>query len=210
MERRALARCLKEYREKVRSYARKRLKKTGGKVNEYTTWGNDKTHKECFEALCRVGNLNRRTVLDVGCGRGDFLDFLNIARIDIGKYTGIDVVREFVSAARKRHPGYEFIQGDFLTRRFPRNSYDYIFGAGIFTLDIACWKEIVFKTVKKMHDICRLGLAVNFMPVHNEQDRITCCPEAEEIKTLLSGITSSVTLSKDYSDHDFVIYLYKR
>jgi 2-polyprenyl-3-methyl-5-hydroxy-6-metoxy-1,4-benzoquinol methylase len=54
------------------------------------------------------------SVLDVGCGRGDFLKYLRRTRPDL-KLTGIDLSRN------DPVPGITFLQGDFLTTPIPEH-----------------------------------------------------------------------------------------
>jgi len=59
-----------------------------------------------------VGSLD--SVLDVGCGPGELLE-----RCDLpAGYLGVDVIDEFVNAARTRFPNRRFCQGDLLERDF--------------------------------------------------------------------------------------------
>ena len=51
---------------------------------------------------------NYRSVLDIGCGTGEILDFLNP---EFG--IGIDISKNMVSIARMKYPEYEFIASDF-------------------------------------------------------------------------------------------------
>ena len=77
-------------------------------------------NKDCqwvrFEALIEGIRIEEiHSILDVGCGFGDLLTFLR-DRGWRGRYTGIDLVREFTEAAEDLHrddPGAQFICGDW-------------------------------------------------------------------------------------------------
>lgn len=62
----------------------------------------------CAEA-CDLTTI--KSVLDVGCGLGDFAPFLR-ARGFTGQYLGVDVLPEMLESARKRHPAEAFRDGD--------------------------------------------------------------------------------------------------
>ena len=64
------------------------------------------------------------TALDVGCGDG-----LLAARLAerCAKVTGIDRDPQMIATARARNPsGVTFIEADFLTHRFPEESFDFV------------------------------------------------------------------------------------
>ena len=65
-----------------------------------------------------------RTALDVGCGDG-----LLAARLAdrCAKVIAIDREPRIIASARAQHPsGVTFIEADFLTHRFPEESFDFV------------------------------------------------------------------------------------
>ena len=65
-------------------------------------------------------------VLDVGCGDGILLDFLQErwGKDMIGAYTGVDLAEGMVVEARRRYPKATFFHQDFLTFEEKKGSYD--------------------------------------------------------------------------------------
>lgn len=68
-----------------------------------------------FQALARNCPFRGRRILDVGCGRADFLDFL----LEIGQapssYVGLEAQPWLARAARRKgHRGASIVEGDFL------------------------------------------------------------------------------------------------
>ena len=60
-------------------------------------------------------DLNGRSVLDVGCGRADFLDYLIARKVRIASYTGIEGVPALATAAAKKgHPNSRIVLADFM------------------------------------------------------------------------------------------------
>src|SRR5579863_3761851 len=88
---------------------------------EYSAEYFDETHKNwnkhpdlgLFERVYRIIAARRpnASVLDVGCGKGNLLRYLR-ERDPKLRLTGIDISPSYSS------DGVEFVQGDFLTRRF--------------------------------------------------------------------------------------------
>src|SRR4051812_6808542 len=49
-------------------------------------WANPGTQAARFDAICRLADMRRRRVLDAGCGRGDFIDFLMAREVQPKQY----------------------------------------------------------------------------------------------------------------------------
>lgn len=81
-------------------------------------------YTELPAVLALAGRVNRKDVLDVGCGPGKHARAL----IERGaRLTGIDVSDEMVAAARLRCGGRgRFFRADFARAKFPRASFDLV------------------------------------------------------------------------------------
>jgi hypothetical protein len=78
-------------------------------------WATPRTQAVRFEALARSCQLEGRIVLDVGCGRADFLDFLLQSNTPPARYIGLEAIETLADAAeQKRHPSARIIRGDFV------------------------------------------------------------------------------------------------
>lgn len=118
-------------------------------------WGSDETQSRRFDALLALVQPHH-TVLDVGCGRGDLAKC-----VDYYRYRGIDVCESMVRIAKERYPRHMFVRGDVSGCK--RSDYDWVVASGIFALDNADWEYDTLRTVRKMYDTCRVGVAVNFL-----------------------------------------------
>src|SRR5215212_725418 len=77
-------------------------------------WASRRTQEQRFEALAKLADPTGLTVLDLGCGRADLLDFFIARGTPPRKYIGIEGVRELASAAEdKQTPHAKIICGDF-------------------------------------------------------------------------------------------------
>ncbi|MGA2500078.1 MAG: class I SAM-dependent methyltransferase [Tepidisphaeraceae bacterium] len=78
-------------------------------------WASPESQAARFQALARHCTFAGMNVLDVGCGRADFLDFLIARQTPPAHYTGIEAVPELAEAAlRKTHENAIIIQDDFV------------------------------------------------------------------------------------------------
>src|SRR5262245_18456396 len=78
-------------------------------------WGSRESQRLRFAVLAGVGPLGGASVLDVGCGQGDLLDWLRESGID-AQYAGVDITPPMVEVARRRFPGASFEVRNLLER----------------------------------------------------------------------------------------------
>jgi SAM-dependent methyltransferase len=80
---------------------------------------------------------NVNSVLDVGCGYGNLVAYLRENQDFQGEYTGIDILPEFINAAKNLYGDdgrNKFIQGNFLTYEW-QESYDVVISLGIIAIN---------------------------------------------------------------------------
>src|SRR5687768_4251993 len=69
-------------------------------------WASPKTQAARFDAICRIYDLTGKSILDVGCGRADFHDFLLARRGGGGtmpqEYIGLEAVEQLALAAEAK------------------------------------------------------------------------------------------------------------
>lgn len=79
--------------------------------------------------------------LDVGCAAGGFSRIMKSFNPSL-RYTGIDILPEFVDIARRAHPDSQFLVGDGIHFTTPPESYDLVFSTGILHLN-SRYRDIV-------------------------------------------------------------------
>jgi SAM-dependent methyltransferase len=158
------------------------------------------------------------TILDVGCGYGRFLDYLNkcLGKQIVEKqidYTGIDPVQEMVAHCKENHSKSQF----FCSSLFEWNSdlkYDYVFCNGILTKK--CSSTLVEmsiftkEVVKRLYDLCEKGLYFNLFSnqVNWFENEAYYCSPVEMLAFCLQ-ITPFLNLNHTLPKHEYFIYLYK-
>ena len=79
-------------------------------------WASPESQAARFTALTRHCAFTGLNILDVGCGRADFLDFLVAHEMQPEHYTGIEAVAELADAARRKaHEDAIIIEDDFIS-----------------------------------------------------------------------------------------------
>ena len=162
-----------------------------------------------FEALLALGDFDGRSLLDVGCGFGDFLDFLRSRGIE-PVYTGLDICEPMVRRCRERFAGRDarFLVEDVLSFE-PPAKYDYVIASGIFGLDSPEVRSRIWPTITRMFSWSREGLAVNFLsrraPLQADE-RVYL--EPSELLAMAFELTPAARLDHTYLPNDFTLHLY--
>jgi SAM-dependent methyltransferase len=83
-----------------------------------TLWNSRASQRIRFQVMAEIFPLAGRTLLDAGCGMGDFLAFLEEIGQKPAKYTGIDALPAIIDEARRRtfQSPAEFIVGDLVAQ----------------------------------------------------------------------------------------------
>ena len=163
-----------------------------------------------FEALEELGDLDGASLLDVGCGFGDFLAYLDSRGVRC-LYTGLDVCEPMIERCRERFPHRQarFIVGDALAFE-PDDRYDYVVASGLFGLDTPGAHERIRPTLEKLFGWSRIGAAANFLSTRSPspvEHRVYVDPcKALEASFAL---TPATRLNHAYLPNDFTLYLYK-
>lgn len=107
---------------------------------ESLLWASPSSQAARFAALVRWCELDKRIILDAGCGRADFLDYLLARRIKPARYIGIEAVDALAEAAgQKQLPNTEILRGDFIDNPalLDRGADVIIFSGSLNTVSVA-------------------------------------------------------------------------
>lgn len=169
-------------------------------------------HYKCM--LDIAPSIEGATVLDFGCGKGDFYGFLKQHKIPV-TYTGVDLNPGLIDLAKQKYPGVPFSVFDISTDNPPdtlRDSFDYIFLCGVFNLKVQGLDELIRNTLKKLFGRCRIGLAYNGLSAHNhhKSHELHYVAPEEILKFAIEELTPFVSLRQDRLYHDFTLFAYQR
>lgn len=183
-----------------------RLRRFGYRDPRGLGWRSVESQQERFKVLAEVGNLHNRSVLDEGCGVGDFYPFLRDQFPNV-EYLGIDVNPEAIEAAREKHPDAQFELTDFL--EYEGEYVDFVLSSGALTFRIENHEEVYKDQIRKMYEMARIGVAFNVLDkevILEDDEFVGYSPM--EMYQFCRTLTSKIVLRHDYSDEDFTIYLY--
>lgn len=151
------------------------------------------------------------SILDVGCGFGDFHRYL-WERGCRPNYVGIDVTPEIIKAASRRDPELDLRCGDFLATSIDER-FDYIVCSGTLNLKLPDSPDWIEQVVRKMITCADLAVGFNMTSIYTapeyRQER-TYYADPAQMFTFCKTLVEAVALRHDYMPNDFAIGLYKR
>ena len=175
------------------------------------SWGSEVSQRKRFKALREIGDLKGLSILDVGCGFGDFFGFLKQERAGIGSYLGLDISDNMLRVATARYPEAHFQKKDILLED-PEKRFHYVFASGLFSLDSNTWTEFMQRMLLKMFALALKGVAVNFLSGYTtgKKSAVSEYPYPSEITDFVADhLTNRFVVRHDYLPNDFAIYLYR-
>ena len=159
-------------------------------------------------AIAPAEDLNNSTVLDYGCGTGDFYHFLKRRGI-IVRYTGVDINENFINLARSKYPECTFkvmsADDDEL-----EGFYDYIFICGVFNLQVPGVDDDLRNALVTLFKHCNKGLALNALSSHTpvKDPELHFTSPEDMVKFAIENLSPSVALRHDRIENDFTLYVY--
>jgi len=180
-----------------------------GETPQALGWRDSHQQEVRFKILAEIGDLQGVSVLDIGCGFGDLLDYFTSSGHNDVRYTGTDLNPALIEVAQKRHPQARFLATTDLNQ-FATGSQDYVFLSGLFNFKIQDNTGFMHDTVRESFRIARLGVAFNLLGsyVDFKEDHLFYHQE-QEVFDFAKGLTRFVTLRADYPLYEFTIYLHQ-
>lgn len=126
--------------------------------SKMVAWGVSGSQERNFKMVS--SNIkNGYSVLDYGCGIGDFIKYLNDNKINISNYLGVDINNNFIELAKKTYPNHNFIvinDIDDITGK-----WDIVCAIGVFTWFIT--KQEFIDIIYKLYNTCNKQLLLTFL-----------------------------------------------
>jgi SAM-dependent methyltransferase len=178
--------------------------KKHGQTPQGVHWNSARSQRRRFEILARFlpRNLSRYTLVDAGCGFGDFYTFLE-HRGNLPKaYTGLDVMSEMIPVARAR-TGSAILECDVLSDPLPEADYYTCSGA----MNILTRFE-THLFIRRCYEASAKGFIFNLLSGEDESLVYNYhLPKA--IKSLGKELGASVKITEGYLPRDFTAAFYK-
>jgi SAM-dependent methyltransferase len=173
-------------------------------------WASPATQEARFAAFTMLADFNGRSILDVGCGRADLLDFLLSRGIVPEHYVGLEAIEPLAAAADAKHLRNALIvRGDFVRepqRLFVAADIVLISGA-LNTLDTLDF----YKTIRRCYEAATDALLFNFL----DSPRLSGAAyltwhHRNEVLAFCRSLSRDVREAGDYIDGDRTVALWKQ
>jgi ubiquinone/menaquinone biosynthesis C-methylase UbiE len=186
-----------------------RLKTYGATIQALAS-GSDERRRIRFDVLTEFGIQPGDSILDLGCGFGDYLSYLHQRKLDV-KYTGVDINEKIIEIAKERFPSSDFRVLDIQDVEI--NQFDYVVSTSSFNLRLENENNYDFirNILEVSYRIAHKGVAIDFLTSYVDfqgNPEAAFYYEPEKIFSIAKTITKSVKLRHDYPLFEFCIYLY--
>ena len=193
----------------VTKFVDERVQSLGDSVKA-AGWGSRESQSLRFKYLIKDFDLNGKTILDVGCGLGDIITYLNTMKIQNYNYLGLDISENMISRCRELHTqkNVKFFHGTIFDYDF--DDVDVSILSGALSYKYARAVSNAQATIRKMFHIASDGAALNFLStrVDYELNKNQHYSPAQVLSWGLD-LTRNVRLYHDYPLYEFTIVLKK-
>jgi SAM-dependent methyltransferase len=184
-----------------------RLREHGDDIRTLAS-GTEDRRRIRFDVLTDVGIGPGTSLVDVGCGFGDYFGYLQRRGIDVD-YLGIDINPDLVSVARTKYPTARFEVRD-IQRESPPDS-DFFVSTSAFNLPLEHQDnyDFIAEMLAVMYHRARRGVAVDLLSTYVDYPS----PHGfhyspERVLGLAKRLTKRVAIRHDYPLYEFCVYLY--
>ena len=180
-----------------------------------TLWNNRETQYFRYERIIREFNLSQAnySVLDIGAGLCDMHAYLLEKNIE-HTYCGVEIVPEMIATAEKKYPGIQIIQEDILSAsNIPQS--DVVLLSGTLNLHTgvteADWREFAFSVIKRMFELCKVGISFNLLTSHRTftDPTLVYFDSSEVLNYCISQLSRFVHLDHAYPLYEFSVTVFK-
>lgn len=182
-----------------------------GATPQGVDWNGTDSHEQRHRQFLRLldGNSDA-SIIDLGCGFGDFLRFLRTVG-HRGRFIGYDIAPSMIDKARELHG--EDVDRQWHLGAEPAETADFAIASGIFNVkgDVTneIWARYVHRTIDILARAGRRGFAFNVLSMSSDPDRrrtkLYYADPVDMLAQCLARYGRSVALLQDYGLYEFTV-----
>ena len=200
----------------LKEYYQNRFKKYGASPTTIQHISKESQFKR-FKILLAIAE-EIGSIIDVGCGLGDLLEFL-LDKEYTGKYLGLDFVDEFIEFSNEKYKDItnaKFMKFDFTKDQLPED-YNYLFLSTVFNNKMDNNEEFMLQTIHKMFTACQKGVTFNAMSTYVDyrDEKLYYSDPLKIFDYCKRNLSRQIVLRHDYLvkedsiPFEYTMYLYK-
>ena len=164
-------------------------------------WNSKYSQYKRFEVITKLIKKSIKTsyIVDVGCGFGEYYNYLSNNKRVPENYLGIDCENNMINICKKRFPNQQFKRIDILTDDL--EIADYYLASG--TLNILTLEQCD-TFIQKCYKHSKKGFIFNFLK------KLTFTNiQQSDIENICKKYCNNLIIKDDYMDNDFTIFMIK-
>jgi SAM-dependent methyltransferase len=154
---------------------------------------------EHYRCLLEISErIDGTKILDYGCGKGDFYQFLKEKNLSV-QYTGFDINEGLLSLAKRKFPECTF------------KVFDIENLCGVFNLKVQGLQETIENTLTKLFKHCRVAMAFNGLSDHDPKKdfKLNYISPETLISFAVKSLSPFYVLRQDRIPYDFTLFVYR-
>lgn len=174
-------------------------------------WVSKKAQELRVKELIKDLDFEKKSVLDVGCGFGDIIPFIQ-KKAKRFKFTGVDLVPEFLEVAQTKYPEFRFIQRDYFGNPLDE-VFDIVITSGTLNGNIKNALEYRKRAIKTIFEHAKEACAFNMAGGHpqpeNKKGYKVYYVDSLEIFEFCLTLTYKIIFRQHYRKRDFTVVMVK-
>jgi SAM-dependent methyltransferase len=169
-----------------------------------------------LDALSDFPSGTKPVVLDLGCGIGLLLDYLQATnQLEGVTYQGVDISSRMISTAQRRWPNKAFLIRDIISDPLPNQSVDLVIANGVLTERVGIDQETMVgmaqELIRAAFRAARVCVAFNVMSRHVdwERDDLFHWGFDEVAAFLTRDVSRHMSIRADYGLYEYTVFVWR-
>lgn len=169
-------------------------------------WASKEDQEERF-SVASAFFIPNSSVLDVGCGQGDFYLFCKERGIPL-RYRGIDMSSAMINQAMNNNPEAEFMCSDFM--KVTLSKYDYVLTLGTFNLKTdQDMYEYLEQRLVRCFEICTQAVSASILIDVEDESGLFNVYSSEKVFQIAKSISKYINFNTVSMYPEAILSMYK-
>lgn len=196
-------------KQTVKHFHKARIEEFDTNLAKAQGWSNREAQQARFKTIFKLAVFNNASVLDVGCGYGDFKAFLDKEQISCD-YIGLDQQTAFITYAQEHYKEQEstqFYEVDFSKCQLPKA--DIVIACGVLSYH-STDPNYYIDMIRRFYDVAEQVFIFNMLDTKTfTSGPLIVAHDMEEIYQKCREICPNTQLETGYLENDFTIKMSK-